>query len=303
MLLAILMPLFVQSPACGEPPSDDPTRQQAELLVSQVIERLSWGETFTCRLRQRVHTSGREVSGIGSLIQVGRGTGQFDFSITLHDGNDEHRLRQISDGRLTWTRSVIAETVSLSRVDVGSLDEGARTMRQQRRIKPSMLVGGLCETLDTMRSEYDLKLGTSHLDGRALLVVIGDLKESRRQQLQAKYGDASWPESYPTRVNLAIAQDDDPATGLGKGLPVRIEHFSDPVALSTDPRKKLESQLKSRKMISMLELYDIVPIKAPPIEQFRAENEDTTVDFVNETARYENRFGISLSAKQRARFR
>jgi hypothetical protein len=278
-------------------------QQQAAQLIERVIDRLANGQAFDCKLRQRVRTAGREVVGVGTYLQVGSGTGQFYLQIKMHDGDGKHTLQQISDGRLAWTRSEIAGTVSLSRVDVGWLDEGSRTLRGNQRVKPSMRVGGPSEMLDTIRRDYDLKLGTSSLDGQPLSVIIGSLKPSRREAVKALQGGADLPNLYPTRVNVAIAQVDDPESGFGKGLPIRIEHLSDPIALSDDPNKELESQIKRRRMISLLEFYSVRPVAPPPIQRFRFENQDTEVDFVNETSRYEERFDIRVSAKDRAKYR
>ncbi|QEG01303.1 hypothetical protein Mal15_53790 [Stieleria maiorica] len=278
-------------------------QQRAAALIDQVIDRLANGAAFDCKVRQRVRTAGREVLGVGTYLQVGGGSGQFSFQIEMHDGDGKHRLQQISDGRLAWTRTQIAGVVSLSRVDVGWLDEGARTLRRNDRIKPSMMVGGPSEMLDSIRRDYDLKLGKSSLSGRPLLVVIGTLKQSRRDQIGAFSHDGVLPPLFPTRVNVAIAQDDDPEIDFGKGLPVRIEHFSDPIAEPRDAQQDAAQAPKRRQMISLLEFYSIRPVAPPPIQRFRFENQDTEIDFVNETGRYENRFNIRVSAKERQRYR
>lgn len=300
-VLALLWPatILVAENTVNEGESN---QQRAEGLIDQVIDRLANGAAFDCKVRQRVRTAGREVLGVGTYLQVGGGTGQFSFQIEMHDGNGKHRLQQISDGRLAWTRSEIAGEVSLTRVDVGWLDEGARTLKRDARIKPSMKVGGPSEMLDSIRRDYDLSLGTSTLAGRPLLVIIGTLNQTRRDYISHFLHNGHWPELFPTRVNIAIAQQDDPETGFGKGLPVRIEHLSDPIAPERtdghDPTAK-----PKRQIISLLEFYSIRPVAPPPIQRFRFENQDTEIDFMNETSRYEERFDIRVSAKERAKYR
>ncbi|MEM6468746.1 MAG: hypothetical protein AAF802_04200 [Planctomycetota bacterium] len=281
-----------QAASSDSKPLDDPA---AHKVLRQVIERLAFGESFDCKVRQRVHTTGREVigAGTGSYLQVGGGTSQFSFRMTLHDGVSQHTLQQISDGRLAWTRREISEAVTLSRVDVGWLDEGARLSSTAERIRPSMLIGGPAEMLDVISRDFDLRLGTSLLDERKLFVVMGDLKPSKREQIHGMLGGRAWPEYLPTRVNVAIAQEDDPETSFGRGLPVRIEHWSDPLE---DEGGSTHDQSLRRRMISLLEFYSIKPIKPPPVERFRFENQDAEIDFVNETNRYENRFGVRVSA-------
>ncbi len=136
-----------------------------------------------------------------------------------------------------------------------------------------------------------------------LLVVIGTLKQSRRDEISTLVAGAELPALFPTRVNVAIAQDDDPEINFGKGLPIRIEHFSDPIAVSDAHQQEPRSTVKKRQMISSLEFYSIRPVAPPPIQRFRFENQDTEIDFVNETGRYEDRFNIRVSAKERQRYR
>ncbi len=79
--------------------------------------------SFHAKVRETVWTNGREVVGVGTYEQAGGGSGRFNLQVTMHDGDGKHRLQQISDGRLAWTRTEIAGKVSLRRVDVGRLDE------------------------------------------------------------------------------------------------------------------------------------------------------------------------------------
>lgn len=299
--------LIAQEPgeAAATTPPNQPDRQSnftddpaARTVLQQVLERLAYGAPFDCKVRQRIQTTGREVigAGTGSYLQVGGGTSQFSFQMTLHDGVSQHALQQISDGRLAWTRREIAGDVRLSRVDVGWLDEGARLAAEVPRLRPSMLIGGPGEMLDVIARDYDLKLGTSTLGQQELYVVIGNLKTDKRDELRQMLGGRRWPAHLPTRVNIAIAKNDDLETNFGRGLPVRIEHWGDPVN-STEGTRNSESSLASgRQMISLLEFYSIKPINPPPVERFRFENQDAEIDFTNETARYEARFGIRVSS-------
>jgi len=98
------------------------TQQQAVTLIGRVLRELVHGDAFDAKVRETVWTSGREVIGVGTYEQAGAGTGRYNLQVTMHDGEGKHRLHQISDGRLAWTRTEIADQVSLRRVDVGRLD-------------------------------------------------------------------------------------------------------------------------------------------------------------------------------------
>ncbi|MEL6110342.1 MAG: hypothetical protein AAFU85_30405, partial [Planctomycetota bacterium] len=128
--------------------SQTATSQDAALaMVDQVIDRLANGQAFEAKVRQRVWASGREVVGVGKLVQAASGTGAFSMALTIHDGNGKHSFQQVSDGRLAYTRTEIGNQVSLKRVDVSWLDEGLRALRRNDRVRPSMKVGGLCEMM------------------------------------------------------------------------------------------------------------------------------------------------------------
>ncbi|MEO1529174.1 MAG: hypothetical protein AAFX06_27450 [Planctomycetota bacterium] len=287
-------------PALG--PSAKP-ENDASKLVDQVLDRLANGQPFEAKVRQRVWASGREVVGVGHLTQAASGTGAFKMSLTIHDGNGKHSphsFEQVSDGRLAYTRTVIGGTVSLKRVDVGWLDEGLRTLRRNDRVRPSMKVGGICEMIDTLRRDYDLRVGTSELDGRSLYVLIGRLKENRIAAIKQE-SNRDLPELFPRRVHVFITAEDDPRTGVQRGVPIRIEHRGAPP--STGGEQAASSKTNPGGLISLLELYSIQPTSPPRIQQFRFENQDASVTFENETGRYEDRFDIRVSAKQRERFR
>ena len=104
------------APSVAGHSADPPTatsQPQALALLNQVIKRITMGPAFAAKVRQRVWTAGREVIGVGIYEQAGGGTGRFNLHLSMHDGDGKHTLQQISDGRLTWTRTVIAEKVSL----------------------------------------------------------------------------------------------------------------------------------------------------------------------------------------------
>lgn len=306
---AISIPAPASDNSRGAAPTQESIRQiaqstpQALALVDQVINRLAHGAPFFCDIRQRVWAAGGESMGVGTYIQVGRGTGQFSMQVSMHDGDAKHTLLQMSDGRLAYTRTEVGKRVSLIRVDVGSLDEGARVLRRTDPVKPSMLVGGPIEMLDTIRRDYHLRVGTSQLNGQKLLVLIGTIKPLRKQAI-APTGNV--PNLFPSHLNVMIAAEDDPKTGFGKGLPVRIEHRSAPkITSDEDATGETTSSIVSQgSLISLIEFYSIHPMnQLPSIKKFRFENQDAAVTFVNETKRYEDRFDIRVSARERAKFR
>tara|TARA_R110002049_G_scaffold2750_6_gene22061 strand:- start:23467 stop:24939 length:1473 start_codon:yes stop_codon:yes gene_type:complete len=386
-------PKVVSSPAAGASPNAAATpdarlppqtsHPKAVVLLDHTINRLANGPAFNAKVRQRVWSVGREVVGIGTYEQAGYGSGRFNLQIAMLDGAGKHTLQQISDGRLAWTRTVIADEVSLRRVDVGRLDEwipaqatDTRAIYQQgltpvdfsrsplsatapppltpqsetwttnrspaRRsgtpgsvapgsvapgsVAPRLIVGAWTEMLDSIRRDYVLRLGSSTIEKQPVLVITGYLRESVRRDVLAAAG-GSWPEMYPTTVKLAIATLPSSETGFGEGLPIRFEFWCDPdgqpshgnqrsktpqarspQAGGTAENSATESSATKRsaadtasgaRLVSLIELFAIHPMTAPPVERFRFENQDSEVNFVNETDRYLKRYGVRITDSQR----
>ncbi|MEL6111014.1 MAG: hypothetical protein AAFU85_33825, partial [Planctomycetota bacterium] len=148
---------------------------------------------------------------------------------------------------------------------------------------------------------YNLRVGESELDGQPLHVLIGTIKPERVEDIQRQSG-RDLPGLFPVRVNVFVNAKDDPRSGAQRGIPIRIEHRAK-TPPTTEPSDRSRSGPAIGGLISLLELYSIQPISPPPIQRFRFENQDASVTFENETHRYEERFDIRVSAKQRERFR
>lgn len=186
-------------------------------LLEHCIRRLALGAAFDAKLRQRVWANGREVVGVGSYEQAGEGSGQFHLQLTMHDGDGKHTIRQISDGKLAWTRTEIAQQVTLKRVNLGALDVNTRgepewpgthtrgpkpaEFRQAwkslvgptetsdartdaggsppaGRLPAKAMVGGLVELLHQAGRDFDLRASGGKLAGEPVWILAGPLRES-----------------------------------------------------------------------------------------------------------------------------
>ena len=158
----------------------DQSEPEAIALVQQMLDFIGNGPAFDAKVRETVWTSGREVVGVGTYEQAGGGSGQYNLQVTMHDGDGKHRLQQISDGKLAWTRTEIAGKVSLRRVDVGRLEDWVRGIADQSGVSPKLKVGAWGELLDSLLRDYSLRTDTakwkSAPSGPLMRVVIGDLK-------------------------------------------------------------------------------------------------------------------------------
>lgn len=291
----------------SDSPSPQPADQavttsdpRAVALLRQVLSTLVHGAPFHAKVRETVWTNGREVVGVGTYEQAGAGSGQFNLQVTMHDGDGKHRLQQISDGRLAWTRTEIAGNVSLRRVDVGRLDEWVGQSIPSTTIAPRLTVGAWAELLTTIERDHVLAVVGAKLENEPVWVLTGRLREERRSEVLADSGREDWPMLYPTRVHIAIRTKADPATGFGELLPVRFEFWSDPLSDESSPASSASSSAKGQegRLITLIELYSIQPISPPPLDRFRFENRDAEVNFVNETDRYLQFFGVHLTERE-----
>ncbi len=66
---------------------------------------------------------------------------------------------------------------------------------------------------------------------------------------------------------------------------------------STEPTSQAENEAGGR-LITLIELYSIQPIMPPKPERFRFENQDAEVNFVNETDRYIELYGVHLTERE-----
>ncbi len=298
---------------------------KARLLATRTIERLVYGDAFDAKLRQRVWVGGREIIGVGQYEQAGGGTGRYIMELSMHDGDTKQSLRQLSDGRLTWTRTQIGAEIAIGRVDLGRIEEYEReqqyspakqplatdskalnasavsTRNDQSNLNKSQpvparyKVGGLAELIDSITRDYDLQLKRGTVDRQPVWILHGRLSESSKERINKASGRKSWAPLCPVEVRVAVTATAD-ATGFGAGLPLRIEFWSEPMVnndvppslkSADDPEK--DSDAPRGRLISTLEIYDARRIKPQPEEYFRFERDDEQFTFINETKMYLDR--------------
>lgn len=270
---------------------------EAVSFLQQILDFIGNGPAFDAKVRETVWAGGREVVGVGTYVQAGGGSGRYNLQITMHDGDGKHRLQQISDGKLAWTRTEIAGGVSLRRVDVGRLEEYLRGIIPETSLSPRLTVGAWGELLSQIGRDYELRIDTARLkingddQVQPMRVLIGDLTPTRRKAVLEESGRSQWPVLYPSRVHVAVKATDD-GSGLAVWVPARIEFWSDPLAAAGSRKPK-------RRLITLIEIYSLRPITPPPAERFRFENQEADVNFVIETERYLESYGVNLTERQR----
>ena len=299
-------------------PAESLSQPKAVALLHHTIDRLANGPAFNAAVRQRVWAFGREVLGIGTYEQAGYGSGRFNLQLTMFDGVGKHTLQQISDGRLAWTRTMIADQVSLRRVDVGRLDEwippdrlsqeesqghspeaasGDRDSQSSRdsKIPPRLKVGAWTERLDTIQSDHVLRLGSSTIESRPVLVITGTLKDTVRQNVLAA-ADQDGLRCTRRRSRLPLLPHPIPIPDLARAC--RFGSNFGRIRLMMSPEKR-RKPIATRMLVTLIEMFALHPMAAPPVQRFRFENQDSDVNFVNETDRYLQRYGVRITDSQR----
>ena len=334
--------VFAASPTSAERPSTSPSPpphasaeferhsaprpDAAEMAVQTTMLRLAHGPSFDAKLRQTVWSEDRQILGVGTCTHAGRGTGRYRIQVTMHDGRDKHSMMQISDGRLAWTSLTVGGNQRIGRVDLGRVDHGDpslvammnlrggtyRTdtagpgMGGDRRLSRAMRVGGLIEMLDQIGENYRLHLRKARLHDVPVWVISGQMDVERRSELAASMGVGQLSRHHPGHVRVVIADQDDPQTGFGRGLPVRFEYWNqaqpvlsgEPAEVGGQARENRDAESVRRQMVSVIELHAVRPIETPDAVDFRYEWTENDVDFVNETSRYQR--GEARDASMRA---
>ena len=275
--------------------SSSPSSTKAFDILHKAKLQLANEDAFNAKIRQRVWTGGRLVVGVGTYEQAGNETGRFNLQVSMHDGGGKHTLQQVSDGRLSWTQSIIGEAKTLKRVDVGRLDEWVRASRKANDFAPRLEVGAFTEMLTNIQRDYTLTAQFGKLQDAKVLIVKGKLKDEVRQQIISNTERSNLAELYPSNVRVAITLENDANTQFGKWLPIRFEFRGDP-----QKAKNVNSNAASTQgpLISLLEIYSIHPIEPPPVDRFRFDSQEV-INFTNETDRYLRNYGIRLTDRQR----
>ena len=296
----------------GNKPTARADEDAAAVALRNCIVRLVHGPACDASVRQTVWSTEKEVVGVGQYVTAGGGTGRYRMSLTMHDGVAKHAVMQICDGRLAWTRTDIGGRISLRRVDVSRLDSWVLSNPNSHpadshrghslSVHPSHRVGGLVEMLDQLTTDHDLQLASAKLDDAPVVVVTATMTPDAIAAYCGRHGIGQISSLHPTQMRIAIATGDDPQTGFGAGLPQRLEFWSDPVESSSQTNED-DTATRNRRLISLIQLHSIRQIEPPPAAEFRYDNRDGNVEFINETDRYLERHGIRLTEAQQLQLR
>ncbi len=268
------------------PPAVQIDRQQreraADLLVQHTLEQLANGPAFDAKLTQEIRVQGRSAVGVGRYEQAGGGTGRISMEMMIPTANGRCLLQQICDGRLSWTREQVGQSVRLRRVDVARLDE--LLAGKPTKLNARLRVGGIVELLERCHLDYALEQVPAELEGQAVWMLRGPRRDAAQSGSTETTKKNSLPNSSPKAVAIAIAAANAP-NGFGKGLPVRFEFWSN-------------EDTNERRLISYLKIYDAQKIQAAPEANFRFETSEADINYTNDTQRYLQFFGAQISQGQ-----
>ncbi len=223
-----------------------------QALVLGAIQRAVWGPPLACKIRHRTRNETATLVGVGQLWQAGQGTGRVRLDLQWVVDRQQHRLQQVSDGRLLWTSLQHDETTELNRIDLSRLREALggiwRQDVQDHRKTLGLAVGGSAETLRSLHHRYGWsRVQAAKWEGENVWHIFGSVRSQPAEPSGlAPVDQEAWQSpSAPSDVRLTLLRGGD------RNLcPLEIEWFQ----ASTDPTDAEERNLQS---VGLLEYHDI----------------------------------------------
>jgi hypothetical protein len=247
------------SPSVGSPGGEqaDPASRghsspDPQTLVLGAIQRAVWGPPLACKIRQRTRNEAATLVGVGQLWQAGQGTGRVRLDLHWVVDRQQHRLQQVSDGRLLWTSLQHDQSTELSRIDLSRLREALggiwRQDVQDHHKTLGLAVGGSAETLRSLHHRYGWsRVQAAKWEGENVWHIFGSARSQPAEPNgRAPVDHEAWQSpSAPSDVRLTLLRGGD------RNLcPLEIEWFE----ASTDPT---EPEGRSLQSVGLIEYHDI----------------------------------------------
>jgi len=244
-----------------------PGRQPQDILAD-AIELLERRTAVSAKIRQKVDSFGKQLTGFGSYREQRFGANRLvRLELKLDLGGQTSSYLQVCDGRYLWTHRKLLDDGKLSRLDVARAKEGLdQAERAGGSGRPDILpgLGGLPKLLRGLhRSFLFTSAEAGHLgkEERPVWRLVGSWTEDRlvellpRQKKAIRSGEpanlSKLPRHVPDQVVLMLGQAD--------GFPYLIEYRR---RMPTEETRPDDSP--SRAMVTM-ELFDAVldvPVEA-----------------------------------------
>ncbi|GAB5403828.1 MAG: hypothetical protein Aurels2KO_20590 [Aureliella sp.] len=146
-----------------------------------------WGKPVHCTVRQTIEMFNMKMSGVGTYVRGGKGTGKMRYSLRFAADNRLNTLLQVCDGQRMLTINDIGPDKTQEEIDLGAiraqilprLTLSSQSINEDPLNSLYLAIGGQAEVLrsDCQRySWYDVRETT--LDGVPVWILKGKLADS-----------------------------------------------------------------------------------------------------------------------------
>ena len=240
-----------------------------EVILKRSIAQMHSETRFQAAVRHRIDMFDQHLVGAGHYRQFGNGAiKRLRFELKTQVGDNTASVVQVCDGRHLWTRENLADSTSLSRIDVRYVSDALQKQEQQgtqhgagllgAHWGANIAMGGIPRLLASLQSSFHFTAASeATYEDVPVWVLVGKWKPQVRKSIAARFDSANrFPTHLPDAVRIVLGRDVE-----FKFIPREIQYL------------KVASDKSVTPMVS-LQLYDItrlVDMNAAQFEYQRGE--------------------------------
>ncbi len=159
------------SPAAAQTPEPAAVSTSPEMgevavrLLHMALHESVWGPPVHCRIRQQIKVYDQQISGFGTYVRAGQGSGKLKLNLQLAAGDSINVLRQISDGQLLHTLESISGKAKRTIIDLDKIRDRLVINNEtvyDPKVAMYLAIGGQAESIRKLCLQYvwdDVKAG------------------------------------------------------------------------------------------------------------------------------------------------
>lgn len=234
-----------------------------KVILKRAIAQMHSETRFQAAVRHRIDMFDQNLVGAGHYRQFGNGSiKRLRFELKIQVGENTASVVQVCDGRHLWTRENLADSTSLSRIDVRYISDALQKQEQKdaqhstgvlaANWGANIAMGGIPRLLASLQSSFHFtSTSEATYEDVPVWVLVGKWKPEVREQIAAKFGSAKkFPTHLPDAVRIVLGRDVE-----FKFIPREIQYL------------KVASDKTVTPMVS-LQLYDITRLVDMNASQF-----------------------------------
>ncbi len=220
-------PAHAQETASASDPDTKTSNQQSEInaFATAILHRSLiasvWGKPVHCTVRQTIEMFDMKMSGVGTYVRGGKGTGRMRYSLRFAADNRLNTLLQVCDGQRMLTINDIGANKTQEEIDLGAiraqilprLTLSSQSINEDPLNSLYLALGGQAEVLraDCQRYTWNYVQETT-LNGTPVWILKGILAKSPpmvsgRAKVDVELFNPSTTGLSMPEIELAIATD------------------------------------------------------------------------------------------------